>query len=168
MWPARTPSPAVWMILTSASLKKSTSCWPTLLPSVHCPHSATRWNQGSLSTCRPPSEAVETLRERLQQDSSPHTRTNFNPDQVRNLLHLCLPTTFFKYNEGFYRQKRGCHGFSSVPHRGLYMEEVEERVWTPSQNNSQPLGQICGGHMGQDQNSRIGAFTFLIKFIVNC
>ena len=39
------------------------------------------------------SDAVETVRKCLQHHSSVHSRTNFNPDQIWNLLHLPM---FFK------------------------------------------------------------------------
>ena len=58
----------------------------------------------SLFMCIPTSEAVQTIRKCLQQDSFQHTRTNFNPDQICDLMHLCHSTD--------------CHGFCSVPHPG--------------------------------------------------
>ncbi|KAL3972435.1 transcription elongation factor S-II [Sarotherodon galilaeus] len=84
----------------------------------------------SLFTCIPTTEAVETVRKRLQEDSSLEDRTNFTPDQICTLLDLCLTTTYFKYNEGFYRQKHGCAMGSPVSPivANLYMEEVERKA----------------------------------------
>ena len=62
----------------------------------------------SLFTYIPISTAVETIRKRLLQDDSLNDRTNFTPDQICALLNLCLSNTYFKYNEGFYRQKPSC------------------------------------------------------------
>nr|XP_054606785.1 E3 SUMO-protein ligase ZBED1-like [Nothobranchius furzeri] len=85
----------------------------------------------SLFTCIPTTEAVETVRKRLQEDSTLEDRTNFTPDQICILLDLCLTTTCFKYNEGFYRQKHGCAmGFPVSPiAANLYMEEIALRYF---------------------------------------
>ncbi|XP_065326070.1 uncharacterized protein LOC135932513 [Pelmatolapia mariae] len=84
----------------------------------------------SLFTCIPTTEAVETVRKRLQEDSALEDKTNFTPDQICTLLDLCLTTTYFKYNEGFYRQKHGCAMGSPVSPivANLYMEEVERKA----------------------------------------
>ncbi|KAM4589401.1 uncharacterized protein V3H82_003528 isoform 2-T2 [Fundulus diaphanus] len=84
----------------------------------------------SLFTCIPTSEAVETVRKRLQQDSDLNNRTNFTPDQICNLLDLCLSTTYFKFSDQFYRQKHGCAMGSPVSPivANLYMEEMEKRA----------------------------------------
>ncbi|XP_070401572.1 uncharacterized protein [Nothobranchius furzeri] len=84
----------------------------------------------SLFTCIPTTEVVETVRKQLQEDSTLEDRTNFTPDQICTLLDLCLTTTYFKYNEGFYRQKHDCAMGSPVSPivANLYMEEVERKV----------------------------------------
>lgn len=47
-----------------------------------------------------------------------------------SLLDLCLNTTYFKYKDGFYRQKQGCAIKSAVSTiRGkLYVEDMEYKA----------------------------------------
>ena len=49
------------------------------------------------------------------------------PEHICNLLDVCLSTTYFKYNQGFYRQKHGCAMGTIVSPivTNLYIEEVE-------------------------------------------
>lgn len=61
----------------------------------------------SLFTCIPTVAAVETVRERLLNDNTFHHRTNLNPEQICQLLDLCLNTTYFQFNNRFYTQKHG-------------------------------------------------------------
>ena len=81
-------------------------------------------------TCILISAAVETVCKRLLQDDSLNDRTNFTPDQICVLLNLCLSTTYFKYNDCFYRQKHGCAMGPPVSPivANLYMEEVERKA----------------------------------------
>ncbi|XP_047430619.1 uncharacterized protein LOC124999687 isoform X3 [Mugil cephalus] len=62
----------------------------------------------SLFTCIPTREATDVVRKRLQKDDTLASRTNLTPEQVCVLLDLCLTTTYFQFNGGFYRQKHGC------------------------------------------------------------
>ena len=84
----------------------------------------------SLFTCVPTAEATETVRRRLLEDTTLGDRTNLTPDQICQLLDLCLTTTYFQYKGGFYRQKHGCAMGSPVSPivANLYMEEVERRA----------------------------------------
>ena len=84
----------------------------------------------SLFTCIPSREAFEAVRKHLQQDNSLHTRTKFNLDKVCNLLHFAFKTTYFKYDEVFYRQKQGYAIGSPVSPvlANVYMEKVQGGV----------------------------------------
>ena len=75
-------------------------------------------------------EVVETARKRLLHDHTLNNRTNLRPDQICEMLDLCLNTTYFQYNGGFYRQKRSCAMGSPISPIviNLYMEEVESRA----------------------------------------
>ncbi|XP_060756578.1 uncharacterized protein LOC132867614 [Neoarius graeffei] len=86
----------------------------------------------SLFTCIPTTEAVESVRKRLLQDNTLLDRTNLTTDQICTLLDLCLTTTYFQFNESFYRQKHGCTMGSPVSPivANLYMEEVEHKALT--------------------------------------
>ncbi|XP_054861960.1 uncharacterized protein LOC129347772 [Amphiprion ocellaris] len=81
----------------------------------------------SLFTCIPTGDAIQTVKRKLLLDNSLSERTNLSPEQVCDLLNLCLSTTYFQYNNGFYRQKHGCAMGSPVSPivANLYMEEME-------------------------------------------
>ena len=97
-----------------------------------------------LFTCIPISAAVETVRKWLQQDDSLNNRTTFTPDPICVLLNLCLSTTYFKYNDCFFRQKHGCaRGSPESPIvANLYMEEVESKALS-LYKGTKPLVHIC-------------------------
>ncbi len=84
----------------------------------------------SLFTCIPTMEAVKTVGQRLLHDNTLHSRTNLNPDQKCQLLDPCLNTTYFQFNNKFYRQKHGCAMGSPVSPivANLNMEEVEHKA----------------------------------------
>ncbi|XP_060756880.1 uncharacterized protein LOC132867932 [Neoarius graeffei] len=90
------------------------------------------YDVNSLFTCIPTTEAVESVRKRLIQDSSLLDRTKLTTDQICTLLDLCLTTIYFQFNESFYRQKHGCAMGSPVSPivANLYMEEVEHIALT--------------------------------------
>ena len=68
-----------------------------------------------------------------------------------------------QYSEGFYRQTPGCVMGSPVSPAVVtfYMEEVESTDHL-HRNCSKPLDQVCGRHLGQNQN--INAVDGKIKF----
>ena len=86
----------------------------------------------SLFTCVPTAEATIAVKRRLTEDPTLGDRTNLSPDQICQLLELCLNTTYFQYRGDFYRQKHGCAMGSPVSPivANLYMEEVEQRALT--------------------------------------
>ena len=73
---------------------------------------------------------METVREHLEKDDTLENRTTLNPDQICQLLDLCLNTTYFQFNGKFYRQKHGCAMGSPVSPivANLYVERVEQKA----------------------------------------
>ncbi|XP_033181822.1 uncharacterized protein LOC117152842, partial [Anabas testudineus] len=84
----------------------------------------------SLFTSIPTTDALTSVKRRLEEDSSLSTRTNLGPDQICLLLDLCLNTTYFTYRGDFYKQRHGCAMGSPVSPivANLYMEEVEKKA----------------------------------------
>ncbi|XP_071495131.1 uncharacterized protein [Diadema antillarum] len=81
----------------------------------------------ALFTSVPPDKAIEVVRERLSSDTSLHQRTKLSPEQICQLLELCLSTTYFVYNGAFFKQKHGCAMGSPISPvlANLYMEHFE-------------------------------------------
>ena len=52
-------------------------------------------------------EACNIAKERLLLDNTLHLRTTLSPDNIYDLLKLCLFTTCFQWGEKFYEQTHG-------------------------------------------------------------
>ena len=87
----------------------------------------TSYDVSALFTCVPPKEAIDCVREFLRKDNTLNERTKLSPDQVCELLELCLNTTYFVYDGKFYRQRHGCAMGSPVSPIvvNLFMEQFE-------------------------------------------
>lgn len=84
----------------------------------------------SLFTYIPTSEAMESVKQWLQQDHMLPDRTNLNPEKICALLDLCLYTTYFQYWGNDYRQKHGCAMASPISPivANLYMEDADKKA----------------------------------------
>ena len=82
----------------------------------------------SLFTNVPIVEAIDIIRDRLEEDDSLEDRTPLSPHRVAELLQLCLRSTYFSFNGEFYEQREGAAMGSPVSAvvANLYMEFFEE------------------------------------------
>ncbi|XP_072023154.1 uncharacterized protein [Amphiura filiformis] len=92
----------------------------------------TSYDVSALFTCVPPKEAVNCVRDFLRKDNTLKERTDLSPDQVCEVLELCLNTTYFVYDGKFYRQRHGCAMGSPVSPIvvNLFMEQFEQLALT--------------------------------------
>ena len=69
-------------------------------------------------------KALEVIRERLEEDQTLSDRTPFAPDNIIQLLSLCLKCTYFLFQGEYYLQIRGAAMESPVSLIvcNLYME----------------------------------------------
>ena len=85
----------------------------------------------SLFTNVPVEEACIIAKERLLLDSTLPQRTNLSPENIYDLLKLCLTTTCFQWREKYYEQTYGAPmGSPLSPHvmANLFMEEFEKNA----------------------------------------
>ena len=84
----------------------------------------------SLFTNVPIGEVVDIITDRLEEDDSLVDRTPLSPEEVAELLQLCLRSTYFSFNGEFYEQREGAAMGSPVSAvvPNLYMEFFEELV----------------------------------------
>ena len=68
----------------------------------------------SLFTNVPIDEAVLFIHEKLLNNETLMDRTNLTPDQISELLQICLHCTYFSYEGVIYEQKEGAEMGSSV------------------------------------------------------
>lgn len=85
------------------------------------------YDVSSLFTNVPIGEAVTVIREMLRKDEDLISRTKLSPDEVADLLELCLRSTYFSFNGDFYEQTEGAAMGSPVSAvvANLYMEHFE-------------------------------------------
>ena len=91
----------------------------------------------SLFTNVPVDGACNIAKERLVLDNTLHLRTTLSPENIYDLLKLCLTTTCFQWREKFYEQTRGAPmGSPLSPVRAnLFMEEFEKKALATSTLN---------------------------------
>ncbi len=78
----------------------------------------------------PIEEAVSVIRDKLQNDESLDERTCLSPACIKELLDVCLRSTYFRYNGNCYEQVDGAAMGSPVSAvvPNLYMEFFEEEA----------------------------------------
>ena len=84
----------------------------------------------ALFTSVPVEESLILIYEKLAADPSLADRTSLSPQQVTDLLRMCLTTTYFKYDGSFYAQIEGAAMGSPVSPivANLFMEEYEDKA----------------------------------------
>ena len=82
----------------------------------------------ALFTCVPIDQSLDVIFDKLSQDPTLPTRTTMTAAQVRDLLAICLKTTYFLYDSVIYAQVEGAAMGSPVSPivANLFMEWFEE------------------------------------------
>ena len=83
----------------------------------------------SLFTAIPVDKACYYLKKKLEDDSSPHSRTKLDiEDHISSLLNFVLSNNCFMFDDKIYRQIHSCTMGSPVSPvvANLCMEEIEE------------------------------------------
>ncbi len=66
----------------------------------------------ALFTSVPVAQAVRVIKTRLEEEDTLHKRTKLNVEDIVDILDLVLSTTYFVYNECFYKQTHRQSGFT--------------------------------------------------------
>ena len=82
----------------------------------------------------PIDEACNIAKERLLSDNTLYLRTTLSPENIYDLLKLCLTTTCFQWREKFYEQAHGAPmGIPLSPvMANLFIEEFEKKALVTS------------------------------------
>ncbi|XP_078582762.1 uncharacterized protein LOC144865701 isoform X2 [Branchiostoma floridae x Branchiostoma japonicum] len=84
----------------------------------------------ALFTSVPVDKAVDVILQRLKEDQTLSERTTLKPEQLADLLRVCLNCTYFVYDGIFYKQIHGAAMGSPVSPIvcNLYLEHLEQRA----------------------------------------
>ena len=84
----------------------------------------------SLFTSIPIDKAIKVIEQKLIMDPTIKDRSELSIQQISELLQMCLNTTYFQYNNTFYKQRIGAAMGSPVSPivANLYMESFEEEA----------------------------------------
>ena len=90
----------------------------------------------SLFTSIPIDKAIKVIEQNLIVDPTIKDRSELNIQQISELLQMCLNTTYFQYNNTFYKQRIGAAMGSPVSPivANLYMESFEEEALSTARN----------------------------------
>ena len=90
----------------------------------------------SLFTSIPIVKAIKVIEQKLIVDPTIKDRSELNIQQISELLQMCLNTTYFQYNNTFYKQRIGAAMGSPVSPivANLYMESFEEEALSTARN----------------------------------
>lgn len=98
----------------------------------------------ALFTQVPVDKSLEIIHQKLQQDITLNSKTNLTAEQVRDLLSICLKTTYFLFDGVIYTQVEGAAMGSPVSPivANLFMEWVEKMPSKPSNTRSPSGGDM--------------------------
>ena len=84
----------------------------------------------ALFTSIPVQEAITTVKERLERDTSIQDRTPHSTTQISELLEFCLGTTYFVFGGQIFKQKHGTAMGSPVSPlvANIFMEEFKQKA----------------------------------------
>jgi hypothetical protein len=92
----------------------------------------------SLLTNVPVGEALQVIRNMLENDNTLAERSVLKVESIVELLDVCLRTTYFQVDDGFYQQKDGMAMGSSLSPivSNIYMEHFEHLALDSAQDKS--------------------------------
>ncbi len=99
----------------------------------------------SLFTKTPIKEALDIIRQRLENDTTLKDRTKLEVDDIINLLKFVLTTTYFTFDGVIYRQKFGTAMGSPVSPivANLYLEDLEAKAIATAPPEAVTMETIC-------------------------
>ena len=115
----------------------------------------------ALFTSVPVEESITLIHEKLTADPSLADRTALSPQQVTDLLRMCLTTTYFKYDGKFYAQIEGAAMGSPVSPivANLFMEDYEGKALEAYQDPPKYWGRYVDDVLAVIKTANIEPFT---------
>ena len=115
----------------------------------------------ALFTSVPVEESLTLIYENLSADPSLTDRTALSPQQVTDLLRMCLTTTYFKYDGSFYAQIKGASMGSPVSPivANLFMEDYEGKALEEYQDPPKYWGRYVDDALAVIKTAHIEPFT---------
>ena len=99
----------------------------------------------SMFTKVPVADALQVISTCQREDSTPGDKSNIPPDEICQLVEMCLHLTYFQFGDQFFEQLKGAvmgSPFSPIV-ANLYMEPFEKRLGI-LQSQTQSLAQVRG------------------------
>ena len=115
----------------------------------------------ALFTSVPVEENLTLIYEKLAADPSLADRTALSPQQVTDLLRMCLTTTYFKYDSIFYAQTEGAAMGSPVSPivANLFMEDYKGKALDAYQDPPKYWGRYVDDALAVIKTANIEPFT---------
>ena len=123
----------------------------------------------ALFTSVPVEECLSIIKDLLSADDTLESRTDLNPQQVTDLLEICLKTTYFVYDEKFYIQREGAAMGSPVSPiiANLFMENFEEKAISSFHTAPRYWGRYVDDTMVIIDRSQVDNFTQHLNSVHN-
>ena len=125
------------------------------------------YDVSALFTSVPVQESVDIIRKRLEDDDTLKDRTPLTPDQVTDLLSVCLTTTYFRFDNTYYIQTEGAAMGSPVSPivANLFMEHFEQQALTSYSHPPRIWGRYVDDTITIIHKDHIDSFTNHINSI---
>ena len=119
------------------------------------------YDVSALFTCVPVDESLSIVKELLAADETLESRTDLSPEQVTDLLSLCLKTTYFMYDGKYYVQREGAAMGSPVSPiiANIFMENFERKAISSFHTPPRYWGRYVDDTMLIIDKSEVDNFT---------
>ena len=125
------------------------------------------YDVSALFTSVPVQESIDIITKRLEEDDTLNDRTTLSPQQVSDLLSVCLNTTYFRFDSTYYVQTEGAAMGSPVSPivANLFMEHFEQQALSSYPHPPRIWGRYVDDTITIIHKNHIDSFTQHINSI---